>query len=176
MRSTIWDLIMLGELLHTLEQASARRRILATSPLKPGVLDQVRDVLRALEQLELDRSDQAAADRLSPLIKRMEEAVKNKPRAQLGPMASELRESVSDLYQVVRDEAIERSLFVVPYDPLGYTEKLLTDPRVLFRVNPAHPVTPPQHAIEDLQEAAECYAIGRPAAAIVFSLSLFSTV
>lgn len=170
MRWVLWDLISVGTVLAGLERVTARNRILSTDPIQPGVLVQVRDLIDAIQQLELARSDQTARDRLDPLVKRMEESTKDDPRARLGPLAAELREIAGDLHTVIRDEALERSAFVVPYDSQGYAEALVRDPRVLFRVNPAHPSAPPQHALQDLQEAAECYAIGRPAAAIVFSL------
>lgn len=169
-RFQAWDLMQVGQTLQYLQRVTARKRIGPSSGDPAGVLDQIRELLELLEQLELTESDQAARDWLDPLIHDLEDLLLENPLAQLGEAASLLREIAADLTVLVRDEASRRSIFVVPYDRYGYAEKLLNDPVAHFRVDPSHFSPPPQHALDDLEEATACYAIGRPAAAILFSL------
>lgn len=163
-RFRIWDLILVGQTLECLQYVTA-------ADDSAGVLDQIGYLLELLEQLELTESDQHARDWLGSTIKGLKDQLKEDPHTLLGKdVADGLREAIADLVDLVRLEANQRSIFVVPYDRDGYAEKLLNDPAAAFCVDTAHSSPPPQHALNDLEEAAECYAIGRPAAAIVFSL------
>lgn len=169
-RMEISYILQLEDVLQSLQRINSRRRILGQSARELGALDLVMELLEKLDWLQLAETEQAARDQFADLIERMERVSQSTPHATLGQMADDLRDIAADLKAILRDEASRRSVFVVPYEKDEFTERLLRDPRVYFNVDPAHPWPAPDHGLQDLQEAVECYATGHPAAAIVFSL------
>ena len=89
--------MQVGQTLQYLQRVSARKRIGRSSSDSVGVLDRVEELQAQLEQLKFPESDQAARDWLNPLIVQMEELLRKDSSAQLGKMASELREIAADL-------------------------------------------------------------------------------
>lgn len=162
-RRLLWDLIHIGELLGILQHVTGTSRA-------DAACECIRELKEALENLRLVDSAKHAEQLYDPLVKKLEEQIRVNPDTQLMDQADELQASTAYLAdKVLQNEANGRSVFVVPRDKFE-VEDLLIDPIAVLCSNttPSFPIPP--HAVEDFKEAAECYAIGRSAAAIVFSL------
>lgn len=162
--------MQVAQTLQYLKRVTARTRIGPSVSDPAGIPDQVRILSELLLELELGNAAREAAEKLEHLASEMSEILEEKPRANLGEMAGPLRQAAEDVLIRVRDDAGQRTVFIVPLDGEDYAETALRDSAGHFGVDLAHPSQAPQHALDDFEEAVICYAVGRPAAAILFSL------
>ena len=157
------DIMLIGENLHYLQN-------LAVTNSPEEALERIDLLLQSLAQLQLAESDQTARDWFFPIQRAFDDQLGKDPITKLENIIEEIRDTAADLVEIVREEASQRSAFVVPFDQERYAEGLLSDTEAFFKVDLGQYSASLNHAIHDLEEATRCYAIGRPAAAIVFSL------
>lgn len=162
-RYRVWDIARLGELLgllqHTNAEDSARE-----------VYEWIQELKAWLDDFQLVESSEMAENWFNMLLEDLEDQLDKNPEAPILDWAKVIREDSANLVAVVRDEANARSVFIVPRDDEGYTEHLLDDPLETLCSEAPPSFRLPEHAVDDFFEAAQCYAIGQPAGAIVFSL------
>lgn len=162
-RHPMWDLVRIGELLGGLQYVTDESGA-------DDICECIRELQDVLDDLQLEKSAECAEDWSSILLEDLETRLETNPEAEISGWTDDLRDIARDLMSTIRDEANRRSVFVVPEDKFIDVERLIDNPLEVLcsKVSPGFPI--PSHAQEDLQEAVECYAIGRPAATIVFSL------
>ena len=162
-------LIQVGEIIATLRAVSAGWRLRGAGEGEPGVLDDLEELNDLLGRLELADTAQAARHTLGPIIVRLREALTRYPEADLNEDdAQAVGTAATALWVVAGDESLRRTAFVVPYDKEGFAERLKQAPALAFGVDDRWAWVP-DDAREDMKEVADCYAIGRYAASIVFS-------
>jgi hypothetical protein len=162
-RHLLWDLMRVGELLRILQQITNEDRA-------DGVCEYIIELRDSLNDLQLEKSAECAEDWLSIILEDLETRLKVNPKVDVSGWTDDLKDIAKDLMSIIRNEANARSVFVVPKDKYINVERLIDDPLKVLCSDVAPEFDVPLYAQEDLKEAAECYAIGRFGATIIFSL------
>lgn len=166
----VLHLIEVGEIIATLRAVSPASRLGIAGDGEPGVLNDLEDLNDLLDQLELADTAQEARRNLGPIIARLRKALSLNREAGLSEDdAQAVRAAATAVWTVAGDEGLRRTAFVVPYDKEGFAERLKQNPGREFGVDDRWSWLP-DDARDDMKEVADCYAIGRYAAAIVFSV------
>jgi hypothetical protein len=164
------DLLALGELIAGLRCHDQDPAVYPPGEDQFSVVDRIRSVVELLARLELPDAEAMARSRLEPLAARLKSLANDHPSSTVGKEnVTMLRVAATDLWRAVANEARRRTVFVVPFERDEFTESLLQDVRWAFGVSPDHPWGNVAEAVSDLEEAADCYAIGRYGAAIMFA-------
>lgn len=164
------ELIQIGELLAWLQGATSEATLAPSDADPLGVLGRLDHLIDLLSRVQVRDSEQMVRDFRS--------RVAGVTDGEMSPRDGEIGESVAtlvrevgaDLRRLVAEEALTRSVFVVPLDRDDFAERFLDRTEQFFDLRPDHPWPDVRDAIEDMEEAAECYAIGRYGGAIMFSL------
>lgn len=162
-RYPMWDLMRVGELLGILQHVTDKDRA-------DEVYECIRELQGVLDDLYLTDSAEWVEDWFAAALEDLEEKLTVDPDVILRGWTEDLRDIAKDLTPIVRDEAYQRSVFVVPKDTHLDVEQLVDEPLAVLCPNATPQFDIPLFAEEDLKEAAECYAIGRSAATIIFAL------
>jgi hypothetical protein len=166
----LWNLILAGDSLRALWRAEANWRISPCSEDKVGVIGHCQILLDTIKLESLPQCYKQKGRELEDLIEDLEERLDEDAHATLGGQTTRLRLLVSDLRQAFVKECPYRTAFVTLPEHHIQVEGMLHDPESWFGLTFGGVLDPPQSALDDFQEAAQCFSVGFAASAIVFSL------
>lgn len=164
------DLIQIGEMLAWLQGATPEATFAPTDADPLGLLGRLDHLVDLLNRLQVRAAEQMVRDFRSRVVDASDGETNARDGGIGESVAVLLRDFGADLRRLAADEALQRTVFVVPPDRDAFAEAFLDGAARFFGLRPGHPWPDVRDALEDMEEAAECYAIGRYGGAIIFSL------
>lgn len=164
------ELIQIGEMLAWLQGATAEATFAPSNADPLGVLGRLDHLVDLLNRVQVRASEQLVRDFRSAVAGAVDGEMNARDGGIGESVAALVRDAGADLRRLVAEEALQRTVFVVPPDRDAFAEAFLDETARFFGLRPEHRWPDVRDALEDMEEAAECYAIGRYGGAIIFSL------